>query len=47
MEALAPVAAKVGPRVDEVAVPLEPADIPRPAMRCPAFAAAATGRDKA
>jgi hypothetical protein len=41
LDALAPVAARVGPTVDEVAVPLLPADIPDEAQRCPAFAAVA------
>jgi predicted TIM-barrel fold metal-dependent hydrolase len=40
LDALAPIAARVGPRVDEVRVPLDPADIPAEALRCPAFAAA-------
>ena len=40
LDALAPVAARVGPRVDEVAEPLEPADIPPESLRCPTFAAA-------
>jgi predicted TIM-barrel fold metal-dependent hydrolase len=40
MEALAPVAARVGPAVDEVAVPLPPEEIPGEAVRCPTFAAA-------
>ncbi len=44
LDALAPVAARVGPRVDEVAAPLPPGDIPAEALRCPAFAAAAAGR---
>jgi predicted TIM-barrel fold metal-dependent hydrolase len=41
LDALAPVAARVGPVVDEVAVPLLPQDIPDDALRCPAFAAVA------
>jgi predicted TIM-barrel fold metal-dependent hydrolase len=41
LDALAPVAARVGPPVDEVAVPLPPSDIPDAALRCPAFAAVA------
>ncbi|HEX6425119.1 MAG TPA: amidohydrolase family protein [Acidimicrobiales bacterium] len=41
LEALAPVAARIGPRVDEVAVPLPPEEIPVEALRCPTFAAAA------
>lgn len=40
LDLLAPVAARVGPRVDEVAEPLEPADIPPESLRCPTFAAA-------
>jgi hypothetical protein len=39
LDALAPVAARVGPAVDEVAVPLPPDKIPDEAVRCPAFAA--------
>jgi predicted TIM-barrel fold metal-dependent hydrolase len=39
LDALAPVAARVGPAVDEVAVPLPPDEIPDEAARCPAFAA--------
>ncbi|HET9608701.1 MAG TPA: amidohydrolase family protein [Acidimicrobiales bacterium] len=41
LDALAPVAARIGPRVDEVAVPLPPDEIPVEALRCPTFAAAA------
>jgi predicted TIM-barrel fold metal-dependent hydrolase len=41
LEALAPVAARIGPRVDEVAEPLDPAEIPQDALRCPTFAYAA------
>ena len=41
LDALAPVAARIGPRVDEVAVPLPPEEIPVEALRCPTFAAAA------
>jgi predicted TIM-barrel fold metal-dependent hydrolase len=41
LDALAPVVARIGPPVDEVAVPLLPADIPDAALRCPAFAAVA------
>ena len=41
LDALAPVAARIGPRVDEVAVPLPPGEIPAEALRCPTFAAAA------
>jgi hypothetical protein len=40
LDALAPVAARVGPRVDEVAQPLTAGEIPAEALRCPAFAAA-------
>ena len=38
LDALAPVAARVGPLVDEVARPLAADDIPAEALRCPAFA---------
>ena len=38
LDALAPVAARVGPSVDEVAKPLDSSDIPDEALRCPAFA---------
>lgn len=38
--ALAPVAARVGPRVDEVAQPLDLVDLPTEALRCPTFAGA-------
>jgi predicted TIM-barrel fold metal-dependent hydrolase len=41
LDALAPVAARVGPLVDEVARPLGTHEIPPDALRCPAFAAAA------
>ena len=41
LDALAPVAARIGPHVDEVAVPLPPEEIPVEALRCPTFAAAA------
>jgi predicted TIM-barrel fold metal-dependent hydrolase len=44
LDALAPVAARIGPRVDEVAVPLAHDEIPAGALRCPTFAAAAAGR---
>ncbi len=37
LDALAPIAARVGPRVDDVAVPLEPGQVPIEAERCPAF----------
>jgi predicted TIM-barrel fold metal-dependent hydrolase len=43
LDALAPVAARIGPRIDEVAEPLAPGDIPTEALRCPTFAAAAAG----
>jgi len=38
LDALAPVAARVGPTIDEVASPLAPEEIPAAARRCPAFA---------
>jgi predicted TIM-barrel fold metal-dependent hydrolase len=41
LDELASVAARIGPRVDEVAVPLAPEEIPAGALRCPTFAAAA------
>jgi hypothetical protein len=44
LDALAPVAARVGPLVDDVARPLSVAEIPQEALRCPAFALAAAGR---
>ena len=44
LDALAPVAARVGPLVDEVARPLQNDEIPAEALRCPAFALAAAGR---
>ena len=37
LDTLAAVAARVGPLVDEVAVPLEPGQVPIEAERCPAF----------
>jgi len=40
LDALAPVADRVGPAIDEVAVPLPPDEIPDEAVRCPTFAAA-------
>jgi hypothetical protein len=40
LDALAPVAARVGPAVDEVARPLTADEIPPEALRCPVFAAA-------
>jgi predicted TIM-barrel fold metal-dependent hydrolase len=42
LDALAPIAAEVGPPVDEVARPLAADEIPPEALRCPAFAAAAS-----
>jgi predicted TIM-barrel fold metal-dependent hydrolase len=42
LEALAPVAARVGPRVADVARPLGVDEIPDEALRCPAFAAVAS-----
>ena len=42
LEALAPLADRIGPEVFEVARPLE--DIPKDAVRCPAFAEAARAR---
>src|SRR4029079_9686297 len=45
LDALAPVAARVGPSVEEGAQPLPIGEIPNDALRCPAFAlAAAAGR---
>jgi predicted TIM-barrel fold metal-dependent hydrolase len=44
LDALAPVAARVGPEVERVAEPLDAGDIPPDALRCPAFAIAAMGR---
>jgi len=41
--ALAPIAARIGPSVDDVARPLDSRDIPAEALRCPAFAIAARG----
>ncbi|MEY2430486.1 MAG: hypothetical protein QOC92_211, partial [Acidimicrobiaceae bacterium] len=41
---LAPVAARVGPSVDDVAQPLGIGEIPDEALRCPAFALAAAGK---
>jgi predicted TIM-barrel fold metal-dependent hydrolase len=40
LDALAPVAARVGPRVTQVAQPLSPTELPADADRCPAFAEA-------
>jgi hypothetical protein len=40
LDALAAVAAQVGPRVDDVARPLDLSEIPAEALRCPAFALA-------
>ena len=41
MDALAPIAARVGPAVDEIARPLSVDEIPAEAEKCPAFAGAA------
>jgi hypothetical protein len=38
LDALAPVAARVGPAIDEVATPLPASEVPEDARRCPAFA---------
>jgi predicted TIM-barrel fold metal-dependent hydrolase len=38
LDALAPIAARFGPRIDEVARPLSPDEVPREAEKCPAFA---------
>ncbi len=38
LEALAPIAARVGPTVDQLRAPLPRAEIPDAALRCPAFA---------
>jgi predicted TIM-barrel fold metal-dependent hydrolase len=43
LDALAPVAARIGPTVEEVDRPLPVEEIPREGMRCPAFALAAMG----
>jgi predicted TIM-barrel fold metal-dependent hydrolase len=43
LDALAPVAAEVGPIRSEVARPLDSSDIPDEALRCPAFALAKRG----
>lgn len=40
LAALAPLAQRFGPSVAEVAVPLDPAEIPDDSLRCPAFASA-------
>jgi hypothetical protein len=40
LDALAPLAAEIGPTPAEVAEPLDPEDIPDDALRCPAFASA-------
>jgi predicted TIM-barrel fold metal-dependent hydrolase len=45
LDALAPVAATVGPLVADVARPLDSSDIPTEALRCPAFALAKAGVD--
>jgi hypothetical protein len=47
LDALAPLAAQVGPSVREVARPLPPGEVPAEAMRCPAFAAHAAQTDGA
>ncbi len=39
LDRLAPLAAKVGPTKAEIAQPLEYGDVPRPALKCPAFGA--------
>jgi hypothetical protein len=44
LDALAPVASRVGPEVSSVAEPLDASDIPADALRCPAFAIAAMER---
>jgi predicted TIM-barrel fold metal-dependent hydrolase len=44
LDALAPVAGRVGPEVSSVAEPLDASDIPAEALRCPAFAIAAMER---
>jgi len=41
LDQLAPIAARVGPKVDELADPIAPDDIPPDARRCPAFAGVA------
>lgn len=41
LDALAPVAGRIGPAVADVARPLDSSDIPAEALRCPAFALAA------
>jgi predicted TIM-barrel fold metal-dependent hydrolase len=38
LAALAPIAERVGPTVEEIAVPLRPGDVPTEAERCPALA---------
>lgn len=43
LDALAPIAARIGPTIGEVTQPLGAADIPADALRCPAFAMAAAG----
>jgi len=47
VDALAPVAARVGPSVDEIARPLAPSDVPAGAEKCPAFAGAVQARQAA
>ena len=44
VDALAPVAGRVGPSVDEIARPLAPVDAPVGAEKCPAFAGAVQAR---
>jgi hypothetical protein len=44
LDALAPIAARVGPSIDDVAQPLGVGEIPDEALRCPAFALAAAGK---
>jgi predicted TIM-barrel fold metal-dependent hydrolase len=44
LDALAPVAARIGPPVGDVARPLDTDEIPVEALRCPAFALAKAGR---
>jgi len=43
LDALARIAPRVGPRVDDVARPLDARDIPEESLRCPAFALAKVG----
>ncbi len=44
LDALAPIAARIGPCVDDVARPLDSSDIPQESLRCPAFALAKAGK---